>query len=828
MRKPSEATPNLIEFFEHEVKPRLSSERIYGEAGFSQQNGRYWRGKCPLHGGDGNNFSVDTQTLRWTCFSRCGTGSVLAYLNGGQEPRGAQWVEMVRGLAQEVGVAFPTREVAPGEMQKVQEKQQRTTLLETFWRLAQNALHSPSGKKARAYLTTQRGFAEEELQAFGVCPSVKILGQELAAAGFSPQEIAASGLLRDARWEGRVLMAWRDWRGEIGTFAARDLSEGGEPGSKYLYLSNQHGWARKKSELLLFGLESALPAARKAGFLWVVEGIFDALLLQARGVENVAAIGGGGQELAIAKLEKLAELGVSHLTLLLDNDAHPDGTWPGLEGSLAVVRAARNAEQVPVVNVVHPKNLGQCKDPDAFVRTHGVEAFNALHEGRLPAVIFQARHLLQGISPRSSEVQRRAAVDTILDLDRSLSGVNAPLERNDLLKLLATFTGYPYMDLAVLTEEWQARRQRELLEKQLEGTLREALRQRQGGTPAGQLLGDLGSELAALRARTIDAPPPFSVERLERESGEVPAGKLSGWDSLDRLDVRFNAGELAVLGARTGHGKTSAMVSLLLNWLNATRYQGTEELLVLYSAEEPEVRIYHRLLAMLTMNDGGGWTVGQIRDYLRDPYSRGHNYTWPDPASLEEARNFLSSVQNRLLIVYRPQWSVEEIEAHAHSLHKQRTIGGIMVDYLQRIPPPAGRFDRRDQEVSAIGRRLKSLSVDVATPVVVGAQINREAIPDGYARSMNNAAYENAKSTIIKARPELHHLREGGSEQEADLILGLLNYAADYRGTERLSGPTLFEIGTLKNRYGEVGKWAQLAFEGRYGRIREPRYGEEL
>ncbi len=828
MRKSSESTPNLIEFFEHEVKPHLSAERIYGQAELAQQSGRYWRGKCPLHGGGGNNFSVDTQTLRWTCFSRCGTGSVLAFLNGGKEPRGAQWVEAVRALAEEVGVAFPTREVAPAEMARVQEKQQHTTLLESFWRLAQNTLLSPSGKKARDYLTTQRGFEEGELQAFGLCPPLKTLGKSLEAAGFNAQEIAASGLLRDSRWEGRVLVAWRDWRGEIGTFAARDLTPGGEPGSKYLYLSNQHGWARKKSELLLFGLDSALPAARKAGFLWVVEGIFDALLLQARGVENVAAIGGGGQELSANKLEKLTELGVTHLTLLLDNDAHTDGSWPGLEGSLAVARTVRNAQNVPAVNVVHPKCLGDCKDPDAFVRAHGTQAFNALHEERLPAVIFQARQLLQGISPRSSEADRRAAVETILDLERTLSGASAPLERHDLLELLAVFTGYPLMDLSELAEDWQARRQREQLEKQLESTLREALRARQSGTPAGLLLGELGGELAALRARTIDAPPPFSIERLERESRLVPQGKVSGWESLDKLDVRFNAGELAVMGARTGHGKTSALVSLLMRWLVNSYDKPATELLVLYSAEEPELRIYHRMLAMLAVDEGVGWTVAQVRDYLRDPYSRGSDYTWPDPKLLHESRDFLKTLQDRLLVVYRPHWSVEEIEAHAHALHKQRTVGAIMVDYLQRIPPPPGRFDRRDQEVSAIGRRLKALAVDVAAPVIVGAQINREAIPDGYARSMNNSTYENAKSIIVKARPELHHLREGGSEQEADLILGLLNYAADYRGKERLSGATLFEIGTLKNRYGEVGKWAQLAFDGRHGRVREPDFGEEL
>jgi hypothetical protein len=55
-----------------------------------------------------------------------------------------------------------------------------------------------------------------------------------------------------------------------------------------------------------------------------------------------------------------------------------------------------------------------------------------------------------------------------------------------------------------------------------------------------------------------------------------------------------------------------------------------------------------------------------------------------------------------------------------------------------------------------------------------------------------------------------------------------LNYAADYRGTEKLKAATLLEVGTLKNRYGEAGKWARLAFEGRYGTVREAQHGEIL
>ena len=49
-----------------------------------------------------------------------------------------------------------------------------------------------------------------------------------------------------------------------------------------------------------------------------------------------------------------------------------------------------------------------------------------------------------------------------------------------------------------------------------------------------------------------------------------------------------------------------------------------------------------------------------------------------------------------------------EIERRAKAA-QTTSDGAICVDYLQRVSPPAERFDRRDQEVSAIGRRLKML-----------------------------------------------------------------------------------------------------------------------
>jgi replicative DNA helicase len=225
------------------------------------------------------------------------------------------------------------------------------------------------------------------------------------------------------------------------------------------------------------------------------------------------------------------------------------------------------------------------------------------------------------------------------------------------------------------------------------------------------------------------------------------------------------------------------------------------------------------------------WSSSEVREYLRDPKGGnprdGSSGLWPSVPLLSNAKEKLRELEARLLVVPRSAWTVDQIAAHARELHRERRVGAVLVDYIQRLSPPEGSFDRRDLEVSAVSRGLKALSVELAVPVVAGAQINREAVKDGKDVPAGKS-YEDEKvqEALKSRRPKLHQLREGGLEQEADLVLGLLNYRADFQtdaegednGTLRdpLPAATRFDVGTLKNRYGDVGRWARLDFEGRF------------
>jgi replicative DNA helicase len=395
-------------------------------------------------------------------------------------------------------------------------------------------------------------------------------------------------------------------------------------------------------------------------------------------------------------------------------------------------------------------------------------------------------------------------------------------------------TGYSPEAVEVAVKSHEERRIREENKARVEKAVKKFQEATARGEDPLQVVQTLEKTLEAVRVNSTlaAAPLPFSVDRLEKESRETPTGRPSGWPTLDRMDVSFNPGELAIVGARTSHGKTSFLVGLLKNWAKAPTDEG---IILFYSMEEAEVSIYHRLLSLLTGGKltGGAWSVAEVRDFLRGGLlSRGSDFSWSPPRNLEAAREALRKWEGRFQIVHRPAWNVEQIETHARGIAASQKVGAVLVDYLQRIPAAGGgSYDRRDIEVSAVARALKRLAEDVAAPIVAGCQVNREAAPGKKeTQTIVKKTYEEAVEQIKKGRPTLSQLREGGSEQEADFVLGLLNYAADYQtdeGEERnekkeVPPVTLFDVGTLKNRRGMVGRWAALNFEGRSQLIIDP------
>jgi replicative DNA helicase len=92
-----------------------------------------------------------------------------------------------------------------------------------------------------------------------------------------------------------------------------------------------------------------------------------------------------------------------------------------------------------------------------------------------------------------------------------------------------------------------------------------------------------------------------------------------------------------------------------------------------------------------------------------------------------------------------------EVRARARRLKREHGLGLIVVDYLQ-LMQVSGTVENRATEISEISRSLKALAKELAVPVILLSQLNREGAE----------------------RPQLKHLRDSGAiEQDADVVIFL-------------------------------------------------------
>jgi len=313
------------------------------------------------------------------------------------------------------------------------------------------------------------------------------------------------------------------------------------------------------------------------------------------------------------------------------------------------------------------------------------------------------------------------------------------------------------------------------------------------------------------------------IKQIEGEGGM----KRLGWRALDAAEFGLNAGELAVVAGRPGHGKTTVLLNTLVNWLE----NFPNDNFVLVSHEVPVEAVVIKLLSILTRRLGGrGWSYNDLRAHLQS--GRKIVPTGLNAADAATALAKLREIEGRLRVVYEPDWSVEEVDRYLKSVASSTKIGGVFIDYLQLVAGPRElRYESRDHEISTAAKHMKRTAVEIAAPIMVAAQISREvawAVDYIPGTSLED---ERVLREIIKRRPQLHHVGEGGGDQEADLVLGILNFRAELVSAAEAEGmnpeqlvlsgdANPFEILVLKNRYGRLVT-APLIIELKSGYIRD-------
>lgn len=266
------------------------------------------------------------------------------------------------------------------------------------------------------------------------------------------------------------------------------------------------------------------------------------------------------------------------------------------------------------------------------------------------------------------------------------------------------------------------------------------------------------------------------VDRLYNKK-ELITGIPSGFIDLDVTTTGFHPGDLIVVGARPGMGKTTFC-------LNIATYVAinVKVPVAIFSLEMTKEQIVLRMVCSEAEVDSKAVRSGY---HSKEDYKRLVNAA----GRLADAPIFIDDSFN----------SVLDIKAKARRLKAEHGLGLIIVDYLQ-LMSGIGTYSQREQVISDISRSLKALAKDLSVPVIVISQLNRGC-----------ELRENK-------RPNLADLRESGAiEQDADVILFL--YRGEYYKAKDAI-PGVAEVNIAKQRNGPT-KVINLTFIDKYTRFKD-------
>lgn len=280
------------------------------------------------------------------------------------------------------------------------------------------------------------------------------------------------------------------------------------------------------------------------------------------------------------------------------------------------------------------------------------------------------------------------------------------------------------------------------------------------------------SEIRSLPVKSLGSAAIDALTQLAERArdGESNMGVPTGFQDLDALTAGWHGGQLIVIAARPGVGKTAFAMSSGLASSNA----GVHVLAA--SMEMKATELSKRAIAIVSGVDSHAIRIGAL--------------TEPDWEKVVEAGETLSRLPFN--IVDLPSVNISALSGLCRRLHRDGKLGLLIVDYLQIMEVNSANKGNREQQIAELSRGFKKLAMQLDIPVIVLSQLNRSA------------------EKRLNKRPQLSDLRESGSiEQDADVVIFIhRDDVADKNGL----GQSVADIIVEKQRAGAPGE-IQVRFD---------------
>ena len=277
-----------------------------------------------------------------------------------------------------------------------------------------------------------------------------------------------------------------------------------------------------------------------------------------------------------------------------------------------------------------------------------------------------------------------------------------------------------------------------------------------------------------------------NIEDLAENKGAVRGAK-TGFSSLDDKIIQMGKGDLIIVGARPGMGKTSFAMNVATNVAKSTKKS-----VAIFSLEMSGEQLVTRILSSEALVDSETLRTGRLK-----------TEDWENIASV------ISSLSG--CNIYIDDTSAMTTTAMKSKLRRIPNLGLVVIDYIG-LMETTSKSDNRAQQVGEISRNLKIMAKDLGVPIICCAQLNR---------GTESRSGESKK-------PTLSDLRDSGSiEQDADIVLFLYReeYYKDISGNNKEEDGSVSntantaEVIIAKNRHGSVGN-VPMGWIGKFTKFR--------
>jgi replicative DNA helicase len=277
----------------------------------------------------------------------------------------------------------------------------------------------------------------------------------------------------------------------------------------------------------------------------------------------------------------------------------------------------------------------------------------------------------------------------------------------------------------------------------------------------------LFGEIVLYSGKSAQHTVPFSsavseaYDWTDRASKGEIIGVPTGFHDLDKLLGGLFGGNLYLVAARPGQGKTAFLLSIAKYAAEHGRTVG------IFSIEMMRHQNAQRIISMISGIPLDRIIKGQLEER-----------EWSIFTNAVDTATALPIIINDLAAI-----SITQIRQEARKMLANGNLDLIIVDYIQ-IAQPSEKKERRDLDIGDISGGLKALAKELNIPILAASQLSRDL------------------EKRQDKRPMLADLRESGNlEQDSDVVMFI--YRPDqYEKTDKQNTA---EIITAKHRNGATG-----------------------